>query len=107
MEFNLLLADGQIPVLQLLRHGVKPTVEIEVDERAFAVLQLVERGRFLELATQVGELFVAPDYCSAFVASALSSASWAAFAAAASCFALSSSATGTNTGSWASRSLAA
>ena len=61
MEFDLLLADGQIPVLQLLRHGVKPTVEIEVDERAFAVFQLVERGRLLELAAQVGELVVAPD----------------------------------------------
>jgi hypothetical protein len=34
MEFDFLLADGQIPVLQLLGHGVKPRVEIEVDERA-------------------------------------------------------------------------
>ena len=48
MEFDFLFADGQIPVLQLLRHGVKSTVEIEVDERAFAVLQLVERGRLLD-----------------------------------------------------------
>jgi hypothetical protein len=31
MEFDFLFADGQIPVLQLLRHGVKAAVEIEVD----------------------------------------------------------------------------
>ncbi len=61
MKLHLLLADGEIAVLQLLRHGVEAIVEIEVDERAFAVLQLVEGGRLLELAAQIGELVVAPD----------------------------------------------
>jgi hypothetical protein len=35
MKFNLLLAYGEIPVLQQLRHGIEPAVEIEVDERRF------------------------------------------------------------------------
>ena len=133
MEFDFLFADGQIPVLQLLGHGVKSTIEIEVDERALAVFQLVKRRRFLELAAQVGELVVAPDLLeSEFLALALvprvvkvqragvftpvllglclfgfeygllSGLRGSNFL-----FRLSSSATGTNTGSWASRSLAA
>lgn len=61
MEFNFLLADCEIPALQLLGHGVKPVAEIEVDERALFILQLIESRCFLEYTAQVGELVVSPD----------------------------------------------
>ena len=61
MKFNFLLADGEIPVVQKLRYGVEPAIEIEVDERWFFILHFIERGRFLELTAQVGELVVVPD----------------------------------------------
>jgi hypothetical protein len=32
MKIDLLFADGEIPVLQQLRHGIEATIEIEVDE---------------------------------------------------------------------------
>ena len=60
MKVHALLADRQIAVVQLLRHGVEAGVEIEVDKRAFAVLQLIEGRRFLKLAAQIGELVVMP-----------------------------------------------
>ena len=62
MEFNLLFTDSEIAVVQLLRHGVKPGVEIEVDERGFFVLHLIECGCLLKLAAQIGELVVAPNF---------------------------------------------
>jgi hypothetical protein len=32
MEFNLLFANGEIPVIQQFRNGIETTVEIEVDK---------------------------------------------------------------------------
>ena len=61
MKLDLLLADGQVAVIQFLRHGVESVVVVEVDERAFPVLQLIERRRLLKLATQIGELVIAPN----------------------------------------------
>ena len=61
MKVHTLLADGEISVVQLLRDRIEAGVVVEVDERSLAVLQLVERGRLLELAAQVGELVVMPD----------------------------------------------
>jgi hypothetical protein len=60
VKLDLLFADSEVAVVQLLRHGVKAIAEIEIDERTLLVLDLIQRGRFLELATQVGELVVAP-----------------------------------------------
>ena len=61
MEVHALLTDRQIPRLQLLRDGIQAGVVIEVDERSLAVLQLVEGGRLLKLAAQIGELVVVPN----------------------------------------------
>ena len=60
MEVHTLLANRQIAGLQLLRYGVQAGVVIEVDERAFAILQLIQRRRLLKLTAQVGELVVMP-----------------------------------------------
>jgi len=54
VKLHLLPADGEIPVVQLLRHGVEAIAEIEVDERRLFVLYLIESGRLLELAAQIG-----------------------------------------------------
>jgi hypothetical protein len=60
VKLDLLLTDGEIAVVQLLRHGVQAIAEVEVDERALLVLDFIQGRRFLELTTQVGELVVAP-----------------------------------------------
>ena len=133
MKLDLLLADGEIAVVKLLRHGVETVTEIEVDERRLLLLHLIKRGCLLEMAAQVGELVVMPYLFKAqriaflrvpgvvevkragiFAAVGLGLCvlglqlgGWAALAAAASCLAFSSSAAGTNTGSSVSRSFAA
>ena len=45
---------------QSLWNGVKAIRKVVVDERAFAIFKLVERGSLLKLAPQIGELVVAP-----------------------------------------------
>src|SRR5665213_2414842 len=60
VELDLLLTDGEIAVVQLLRHRIQAIREIEVDERWLFVLHLVQRRRFLKLPAQVGELVIAP-----------------------------------------------
>ena len=56
-----MLANGEIAVVQLLRHRVQAGVVIEVDERALLVLHLVQRRGLLELAAQVGEFVISPN----------------------------------------------
>jgi type IV secretion system protein VirB4 len=58
---DLLLADGEIAVLQLLRNGVEAIREIEVNERRFLVFHLVESRCLLKLPTQIGEFVIAPN----------------------------------------------
>jgi len=61
MKVHTLFADGKIARVNLFRDGVKAVGEIEVDEARLFVLHFVERGSFLELAAQVGELVVPPN----------------------------------------------
>ena len=65
MELNLLLANGEIAALQLLRHRVQPVVVVEVDERGLLVLHLIQSRGLLKLPTQVGELVIAPNLLNA------------------------------------------
>ena len=62
VKLDLLLTDGEVAVIKFLRHRVETVTEIEVDERsAFSSFVLVKSGRFLEVAAQIGELFVVPN----------------------------------------------
>ena len=60
LELDTLFADGEISVRNRLGDRVKSIVEIEIDETSLSVFQLVESGGFLEVATQIGELVIAP-----------------------------------------------
>ena len=61
MKLDFLLADGEVAVVELLRHGVETVTEIEVDERRLLLLHLIKRGCLLEMAAQVSELVVMPN----------------------------------------------
>ncbi len=60
MELNLLLTDGEIAALQLLRHCVQSVVVVKVDERGLLVLHLIQSRGLLKLPTQISELVIAP-----------------------------------------------
>ena len=62
LEINPLLADGEVALQHGLVHGVEAVVVAPVDEASLPIFQLVEDRRFLELAAQVGELVIAPDF---------------------------------------------
>ena len=49
LELDALLADGEIAVIDSLRDRVEAIVVVEVYERAFAVLQLIQRWSLFEM----------------------------------------------------------
>ena len=60
MEVHALLANSEVSVIEFLGNRVEATVVVEIDERALAILRLIENRRFLELPSQISELVVMP-----------------------------------------------
>ena len=67
MKLHPLFAYCEIPVFELLGHGIQTIVEVEVNEGGLAVFHFIEGSSLLELATQVGELVITPDLLKAQV----------------------------------------
>jgi len=59
-ELDSLSADGEIPVLQLLRDCIETVAVVEVDKGALLVFQFIECRGFLKLAAQVCEFVITP-----------------------------------------------
>src|SRR6185437_16116118 len=60
VKLHLLLADGEITVIEFFGNRIKSIAEIKVDKGWFLVLHFVQSGRLLKLPAQIRELVIAP-----------------------------------------------